>query len=574
MLELLRITNYAIIDQLEIELPQEFTVITGETGAGKSIMLGALRLLLGDRATAETLRTGAQRATIEGIFTNLPAGARQWLTEHAYDLEDPQEADTLTVRRDIMASGTSRNVINGNSATLAQLRELGEFLVDLHGQNDQARLNSPATQLALIDSFGDHAPLLEAYQAAYRAWQHAHQRYHGLTQNQFDAQKRKDFLQFQVEEIEQAELRLGEDAELEQELKRLANAQRLQETVSQLIDLLYEGENTDAPVNTQMATATRLLQDLAQMDDSQTALAEQAESLRYGVEDLTEKLRDYINDVVGDPERLSLVDDRLQLIRNLKRKYGSSIDLILETGAQLRRELDDIINHDEALEQATAALEATITDLRKRGDALTKARARAAGRFQEQVQVAIRELELPKAVLEVRLTPNVPEADAPAHEQEYSASGLDRCEFMVSLNAGEAPKPMRKTASGGELSRIILAMKSILAEKDEVPTLIFDEIDTGISGKAASRVGQKLLQLAATHQVLTITHLPQIAALGTHHLVVEKLTRDEKTATSVTPIDGARRTQTIATMISGHDTDEESLKFAETLLKRPVSAKK
>lgn len=554
MLNVLRITNFAIIEQVEVEFSPGLTVLTGETGAGKSIILGAFRLLLGGRATSDMVRTGAPRAGIEGLFSGLSSAGKTWLDENGFTADDPDDADSLIIRRDILAEGSSRNYINGRSASVSQLRDLGLLLVDMHGQNEHSRLYAPAAQLNLLDSFGAYDKLLAEYQATYNEWRQARDRYTALSTDQGDAQRRKDFLEFQVQEITQAELQPGEDVTLESERKRLANAERLREICFSVRHRLHEAEEGAATL--QLGLAARALQELAALDPSQDTLVTEAEAARFALEDLAEKVRDYEEQVVGDPQRLDDVENRLEVIRSLKRKYGGTLDEVIATGQQLAAELSDIINHDDALEEAAAALSVAEKKLTTSAERLTAARKKAAADFQKQVQAAMHDLELPKAQLKVDLQP----------AGNFTPAGMDNCEFLVSLNAGETPRPMRKIASGGEISRIMLSIKSILARRDQVPTLVFDEIDTGISGEAAARVGERLENLAASHQVMCITHLPQVAARGHLHLMVEKSTHGKRTATAVTPVSGEQRTLALARMLSGATINEESRRFAETLL--------
>ncbi len=591
MLEVLRITNYAIIDELEVEFSRGLTAITGETGAGKSIILGAFRILLGGRATSEVVRSGCQRAGIEGIFHQVSADAGAWLKHNDFYPDEPEEQDTLIVRRDILASGSSRNFINGRSANVTQLKELGTLLVDMHGQNDHTRLHSPVTQLLVLDSYGSYGKELKEYQSAYVEWKSARDRFESLSTDQGDAQRRRDFLEFQVDEITRAEPKPGEDEELDQERRRLVNAERLTEICGSVCDILYEGERSENPAGAQVAAASKLLQELATLDPAQESLAAEAESIRFALEDLSEKVRDYIDSVAGDPERLSQVDDRLELLKNLKRKYGSTLEEVIATGERLAAELNDIVNHDAALEEAQSRLMAAEKTAGAAAEKLTAARQKAARIFEKQVQSVMRELELPKAVLKIELTSGTSvetgaaagvaegavkgasegtvkdlSARADVSRRSFSPSGQDTIEFMVSLNAGESPKPMRKVASGGEISRIMLSIKSVLADRDNVPTLVFDEIDTGISGQAAARVGAQLEQLAASHQVMCITHLPQVAARGHLHLVVEKQTVKDRTVTAVQKVEGEERTLALARMLSGHEVDDTTRKFAEKLL--------
>jgi DNA repair protein RecN (Recombination protein N) len=564
MLEVLRISNFAIIEQVEVEFGPGLTAITGETGAGKSIVMDALRLILGDRATSEVVRTGASRSTIEGLF-RIRGKLKSWLEQAAF-CETGEEEDHVIVRREILASGTSRNFINNRSATLAQLRELGAQLVDLHGQNEHTALISQANQLQFLDDFGGYPAITESYQAAYQAYQNAVTALASLETGIFDAERRKSFLAFQVDEIQKADLKPGEDETLEIDKKRLASAERIASICQTACDLLYEGDQS--PAMTQLAAAAKSLLELGQLDPTQEPLAKEAESIRFAVVDLYEKIRDYVAAVQPDPQRLSFVEDRLQAIRDLKKKYGPTVAAILDVGSQMMAELELIENQDIELaklrqnvhDKALAAWEAA--------EKLSLKRRTAAQSFEKSVQKVMRELELPRAELRIKLDTIGGETSVTERAAKLTSRGADTVEFLITLNAGEELRPLRKVASGGEMSRIMLAIKSVAAGRDSVPTLIFDEIDTGISGQAATRVGDKLAELGQSHQVICITHLPQIAARGDKHFIVEKRTVKGRTFTEVHSVEGDARKTALAQMLAGTDVDEESQRFAEKLLEK------
>lgn len=555
MLELLRISNYAIIEELEAEFPAGMVTITGETGAGKSIILGALKLALGERATSEAVRTGARRASIEAVFSDLPAEATQWLEEAG--LLDEEAPGQVILRREIPASGSTRNFINSRSATAAQMRELGDMLVDLHGQNEHTSLYSAALQLRLLDSYGAHVAQLEAFRQAFASFRQTEQQLAALIRSSQDDERRKSFLEFQLEEITSASLVAGEDEQLEQERRRLQNAGRLGTACQSACDLLYEGEKTDSPASALISAAAKSLAEVASLDPSQEQLAADAESLRFTLEDLVSRIRDYAAGVAADPERLVWVDERLNTLRSLKRKYGASIPEILATAERITGELQQIENRDEEIAKTQARHEDLRHQLVATAQALTSARTKAAREFQSRVQTEMRELELAKAVFRI---------DFESTTADLGPEGGDRIEFVVALNPGEEARPLRKVASGGEISRIMLAIESVFAERDEIPTLVFDEVDVGISGEAAARVAEKLRGLSATHQVICITHLPQVAARGTSHLVVEKRFEGQRTQVTVRAIGGKDRTEALARMLSGRQPDEESRRYAEKLL--------
>ncbi|MBX7247240.1 MAG: DNA repair protein RecN [Candidatus Sumerlaeaceae bacterium] len=564
MLELLRIKNYAIIDDLEVELGSGLTVITGETGAGKSIVMGALKLALGERATAESIRSGEKRAFLEAVFGNVADGVQAWLAEAG--LDDPDNNANVSVRREIQAGGSSRSFINGRAATLVQVRQLGEWLVDIHSQNEHTTLFESATQLRLLDSFGGHAKELNAYKQAFEKFRVASASYVSLTQNQGDSERRRSFLDFQIKEIDAAKLSPGEEEPLETERRRLMNAERLGKACAAAADLIYEGEQTESPAGGLIAAAAKLLAEVASLDPSQQGLVTQAEELRFATEDLAARVRDYAEKVAADPQRLVEVEERLQTIRDLKRKYGGSIDEVLATLGRLTAELYTIENHGAALKAAEAAVSEAQAGMLKTARALSAVRQASASKFQKLVEKEMRELELPKAVFQTGLIGGVP--DSPAFKDSCGVTGADEIDFLIGLNPGEPARPLRKVASGGEISRIMLAIKSILADRDETPTLIFDEIDVGISGEAAARVGEKLRRLGRSHQVLCITHLPQIAAGGNQHLVVSKKTEKGRVRVTVSTLGQKERSEALAQMLSGREINAESRKFAEKLLEQ------
>ncbi len=571
MLETLTISNYAIIDQLRLELTAGLTAITGETGAGKSILLGALKLALGERAASEALRQGASRALVEAEFGELDGGTCTWLDENGL-LDDDQPSRAI-LRRELTAGGNSRSFINGRAVPLNQLREVGERLVDIHAQNEHTTLFSPGTQLSLLDSFGGHEDVLPQYRAAYKALTDVERRLVALSTDRAETERRKDFLRFQVEEIAKAALAEGEEETLEAERRRLVNAERLGAACATAADLLYEGERTENPAGSLIAAAAKALEEVAALDPAQEDLLARAGELRFAAEDLAARIRDYMATVSVDPERLAFVEERLHLIRALKRKYGASIAEILAMHDSLHSEYLSLQNRDEELARATEERVVAAHAALAAAAVLTARRRKAAQKFDRMVQAEMRELELQKAVFEVRVDPGPADAQrqgdgGPGETAVLGPDGADHVEFLVSTNPGEPPRPLRKVASGGEIARIMLAIKSVLSGRDGIPTLVFDEIDVGISGEAATRVGEKLSTLARSHQVLCITHLPQIAARGDSHLEVQKQVSQGRTRTAVRSIGECDRAEAVARMLSGRDVDKESLRFAQKLLDR------
>lgn len=570
MLEFLSIANYAIIEDLRLEPGPGFNTITGETGAGKSILLGALKLALGERASGDTLRRGAARANVEAVFRRPPAALLALLEETGLDGDDAE--DCVILRREITSAGVSRAFVNGRSATAAQLREVADLLIDIHSQNEHTTLHEPLTQLRLVDRFGEHETLLAAYRAAYDAMRAAHQRLAALDTDRDDAERRKGFLEFQIDEIRRVAPVGGEDEALDVERRRLQHAERIAEACAAVCDMLYEGEDTGNPAAALVDSARRRLEEVAALDPSQEELAARAGEVRFAVEDLAARVRDYAAGVAGDPARLAVVDERLHQLNDLKRKYGRTLADVLATLARLEEEHHRIEFHDEELAKARRDFADSAASALEAARALERKRRKTASAFEKRVMQEIRDLELPRARFVVELTSRADGLDAAvqpgAVADALGANGGDDIEFLVSTNAGEDPKPLRKVASGGEIARIMLAIKAVLAGRDEIPTLVFDEIDVGISGEAAARVGEKLRRLAESHQVLCITHLPQVAARGHDHWLVEKHVAQGRTSATATRLADDDRIHAIAEMLSGRKPDAAAIGYARELLAR------
>jgi DNA repair protein RecN (Recombination protein N) len=567
MLERLRIHDYAIIADIDAVFSGGLTTITGETGAGKSILLGALKLALGERASSDVIRAGASRALVEAEFRLSDPDTRRWLEESG--LADEDDRDRILVRREVTTSGSSRGFINGRSVTVAQLRDLGERLVSIHAQNEHTTLFVPAVQLRLLDSFGGHEKQLAAVERAHAGFRAALSKLQRLQNDDADMERRKAFLAFQVEELDRAALNPGEDEALETERRRLIHAEHLLAACASAADMLYEGERTESPAAVLLGGVAKVLSEVAALDPDQQALAAQAEELRFGVEDLAARIRQYMAGVTTDPARLSVVDERLDLIRGLKKKYGNTISDMLAMRDRLAAELDQCVRRDEALAAAQAETQTAAETLVAAAEMLRAARQQAAKAFQQQVEREMRPLEMPKAAFQVVLSPASQfdeSASVMGRAEAVTASGADCVEFLVALNPGEDARPLRRVASGGEIARIMLAIQSVLAGRDGIPTLIFDEIDIGISGEAAARVGDKLRRLARAHQVLCITHLPQVAACGDQHFRVMKSVSGGRTAVRLESLEGEMRAAAIAEMIAGKTANPDALRLAERLL--------
>ncbi|HEX6939797.1 MAG TPA: DNA repair protein RecN [Longimicrobiales bacterium] len=550
MLIELRIQNYAVIDRLAVRLEPGLNVLTGETGAGKSIIVGALSLLLGERASAEYVRAGADRATIEGVFdvTARPE-VLELLRGQGLDAED----GLVILRREVATEGRNRAWVNGSAATAGFLGELGRRLVDLHGQHEHQTLLRSEEQRAILDAFAGATELAGEVRTAHARLRRARLALEELDRRRREVAQRADFLRFQVEEIEKAKLKPDEEEQLEEEANRLEHSEELARLSGRLHHALYAAEDS---VTSTLGELRRVLDHLLRIDPTQQEAGDLLENAYYNIEELGRRMGEYAAMVEHDPARLDEIRRRQDLIFRLKTKYGPTLADVIEAGRRAREELDLIDRggfERRELEQEEAAAREALASLAGRLSAL---RRDAAARLASEVAAILPELGLAGGRFEVAL-------DALA---EIGADGAESVEFRVALNAGFEPRPLSRVASGGELSRIMLALKTILARVDHVPSLVFDEIDTGIGGQIGHRVGEKLRQVAAHHQVFVITHLAQIACRADHHLRVEKGERDGVAATVVTVLRDEERIRELARMLGGDPESAASLEHARELL--------
>lgn len=566
MLRRLHIVNYALIEDVEIEFGPRLNIITGETGAGKSILIGALGLLLGARAHPEMVRTGAERCLVEGIFDLSPQHACLPLLA---DMGIEAAEGELILRREVTAEGRGRSFANGVAVPVQALKQIGRLLVDLHGQHDHQSLLDTERHLDFLDGFDGATGLVEQTGEACRALAEAERTLEGLRARAKDLKERRDFQAFQAEEIRAADPKSGEDERLEQERSVLENAERLAEEASQLADLLYQAEDS---VVDRLGQVARLAEDIARMDASLAGKAEEIRSLLYGAEEVGRFFVSYAQGVEANPARLQEVEDRLALLSRLKKKYGGTLEEVIARRKALERDLalsgrldEELASAEQAVCQRRAAFSALCASLSAR-------RQEAAGRLEKAIEAALLDLGMARATFRVELS----RTESPAGPVEvegvrYEAGprGVDRAEFYLSTNPGEDIRPLAKVASGGEISRIMLAMKGVLAGTDSVQVLIFDEIDIGISGRIAEVVGRKLKSLSRTYQTISITHLPQIAKMADRHFSVYKETRRSRTVTRVRLLEGDARAQELAKLMGGLKVSRLTLKHAEEMLKTP-----
>jgi DNA repair protein RecN (Recombination protein N) len=546
MLLELHIENYAVIDRLRVRFHAGLNLLTGETGSGKSIVVDALALLFGDRASAEVVRSGADRARIGGIFE-----VREVPPELGIETEDGE----LLIEREVLSNGKSRAFVASRPVAASLLKDLGAALGEIHGQHDQGRFFEAASQLELLDAFAGNERLTAETAGLYRAWRDCGREIDELDRSEQEKLRLADLWNFQHKEIESAALKPGEDVELEDEKRVLQNVTRLQDAVNAAYSALAEG--AAAPIR----TAMKRLEEASRFD---AALMEPVELLRpadIAVDESTRILRDYLSRLEADPQRLDAIETRLAAIDKLKRKYGASVSEILAFAEDVRAKLDAIETAGER-RQALRKREADLAaEYERTATALTKRRTEAAQKLQKQVENELKSLAMERTVFRIQIS-----------EAAWSPSGRDAVRFLVSPNAGEEPKPLDRIASGGELSRIALAIKTCIAPAaSEGRTLVFDEVDAGVGGRAGEAVGRRLKTLAATHQVLCVTHLPQIACFADHHYSVEKRSVKGRTVAQLAELDSAGRTREIGRMLSGAELTEEALRHAEQLIRMGAS---
>ena len=549
MLSLLHIENIAVIESADISFDRGFNVLTGETGAGKSIVIDAISAILGERAYRDMIRTGAAKASVRAVFTDVP--------EYSWFLENGVEYDPETViQREIYLDGKNICRVNGSLVSVSILRKLGIQLINIHGQHDSASLFDEENHLAFLDAFADNRSLRESYSQAYQKVSELRREIDSLTMDESEKLRRMETLKYQIGEIEKAQLEPGEDEALEQRRKLLQNAEKLSSGLEEATQCLYGGEDTDGAAGL-LAQAEHALARLGRFSDSFQSIHDRVADLMYQVQDAAEEVRDTRDSLNYSADELEQIESRLDVIHKLRRKYGVTCEDILAYLEKAKRELDEIEFADDHLERLKGKLKKAEKTAWDQALALRKNRQEKAELLSQRILAELSQLDMPRVQFSCRF-----------QELELTPNGADGVAFYMSANAGEALKPMSKVASGGELARIMLAMKNVLAEKDQVNTLIFDEVDTGVSGRAAQKVAEKLRSVASHKQVLCVTHLPQLAALADTHLLIAKSERDGRTYTSVTPLDLEGRKRELARIIGGANITQTTLKSAEEMLRR------
>ena len=547
MLSLLHIENIAVIECADISFDRGFNVLTGETGAGKSIVIDAISAILGQRAYRDMIRTGTTKASVRAVFTDVPA--LSWFEENGVEYD----SETI-IQREIHFDGKNVCRVNGSLVTVSILNKLGIQLINIHGQHDSASLFDEDNHLQFLDDFARNEALRTAYSEKYGAVAKLRREIDRMSMDEGEKLRRMETLKYQIEEIEKANLTAGEDEELEARRKLLQNAEKIANGLNDAVENLYGSDDADGAA-AMLATAERALARVAKFSTQISELHEKVADLMYQVQDAAELARDVQYELSYSADELDQIESRLDIIHKLRRKYGTTCAEILEYLSKARQELDEIEFADDHIERLKKKLSKAEKEAWDAALALRKNRKETAEALSARILTELAQLDMPKVQFACQFT-----------ELELTSNGADAVAFYMSANVGEALKPMSKVASGGELARIMLAMKNVLAEQDKVNTLIFDEVDTGVSGRAAQKVAEKLKSVARTKQVLCVTHLPQLAAMGDTHLLIAKGERDGRTYTTVTPLDIEGRKRELARIIGGANITETTLKSAEEML--------
>lgn len=547
MLSLLHIENIAVIECADISFDCGFNVLTGETGAGKSIVIDAISAILGQRAYRDMIRTGMSRASVRGIFTDVPE--LPWFEENGV----PYDSETV-IQREVFLDGKNVCRVNGTLVTVSILNKLGIQLINIHGQHDSASLFDEANHLRYLDDFAYNGSVRADYEKAYAVVTDLQKQINRISMDESEKLRRMETLKYQIAEIEKAELEPGEDEALEERRKLLQNSERIANGLNDAVENLYGGDDSDGAAGL-LSAAERALARISKYSGSISELHEKVADLMYQVQDVAEISRDLRDELSYSADELEQIESRLDVIHRLRKKYGTTCEDILAYLENAKRELDEMEFADDHLERLKTKLKKAEKEAWDAAFVLRKNRHEAATQLSERILAELKQLDMPKVQFACRFT-----------ELDLTPNGADAAAFYMSANVGEALKPMNKVASGGELARIMLAMKNVLAEQDQVQTLIFDEVDTGVSGRAAQKVAEKLKSVARNKQVLCVTHLPQLAAMGDTHLLIAKGEREGRTYTTVTPLDLEGRKRELARIIGGANITETTLKSAEEML--------
>ncbi|WP_028596087.1 DNA repair protein RecN [Paenibacillus assamensis] len=565
MLVAMSIRNLAVIEHVQLQFHQGFHVLTGETGAGKSIIIDALGLIAGGRGSADFVRYGCERAEVEASF-DLPSDHPTWGIIEKLGIHASRE-EMLIIRRELTAQGKSNGRINGQMVNLSMLREVGDQLINIHGQHEHQSLLKVEKHIEWLDAFGGEplAQIKARYREQYRAYKALHREAEQLRQTSQETFRMLDLYRFQIEELSEAKLKLGEDETLADEKGKLANAEKLMDSVNRSYEHLYGQGAMDA-----VTLAVDKLEQIVHVDPEKfQPIVEHLQNAFYLLEDASFQLRDYREQIEFNPARLEQIEERLDLLTSLKRKYGSTVEDMMQYLEKITNEADKLENKDERLEKLDAELAKQLVLVVKEAKLLSEQRRILADQLTKRIEAELKHLHMERTRMGVRMERlqdnNGPEVDGIG--TRLTQHGWDDVEFLITPNPGEPLRPLHKIASGGELSRIMLALKAIFSELDRIPVLIFDEVDTGVSGRAAQAIAEKLVEVAANGQVFAITHLPQVACMADHQYYIEKQVENERTATKVTALNEDGRIQELARMLGGVEVTEKTIHHAQEMLK-------
>lgn len=561
MLSLLHIENIAIIEQADIVLQPGFTVLTGETGAGKSIIIDSIGAILGQRTSRELIRSGAKKGFVSAVFEDIPAALKRQLEELGLDTEDD---GTVRIQRELSAEGRSVCRVNMRPVSASVLKTLSPYLINIHGQHDGQKLMQEEYHIDFLDSFFEAETLLEQFRPMYAELHTLRSKIRELEKSGQQREQRIDMLRYQIDEIEAAQLQLGEEEMLTERRQFFENAGQLAYSLQAASKLLSGGEEEDDGAMDLLSRAADELADVAALSQDLNNLSQKAEEARYQVEDLAASVAMLAADVDFSPKERDAVEERLDVIYRLRRKYGATIEEVLSYHDKASKELGELENADDRKDEMMEKYHRTLTCAREIASELSKRRRQAAEELEAKIVAQLKDLDMPKVRISIQVS----------SQTKLNPHGMDEVRFLISTNPGEPVKPLSKIASGGELSRIMLAIKNVLTQTEDVGTLIFDEIDTGVSGRAAQKIALKLGEISHRKQTLCVTHLPQLAAMGDHHLLIKKSLSEEYTFTDVFSLTEEERVSELARMLSGDAITELSMQNAAELLERAAANKK
>ena len=563
MLKELRIKNYAIIDELSIDFKAGLNILTGETGAGKSIIIESLGLILGERASDESIRSGEDSASVEAVYDiSRVKNIKEKLSESGIETENNE----LIIRRQISRSGKNRSYINDSAVNLSLLKDIGDMLVDIHGQHEHQTLLHPENHSIVLDLFGNTLPLREKCRENYSNLQNLQREVNELINKERERVQKIDLLNFQKEEIDKAELKIGEDDDLKNEKNLLQNAERLHRYATESYEALY---STEGSVIEKLNSVITNITEINKIDSSAGKILDDGKEALFEIEDVASRIRDYTGKIEFNPDRLSEIDDRLAEITALKRKYGTNIEDVLTYRKKIDEDLEILSKSQERMDGLSAEIEKLKKEMEDVSMELAKEREKAADRFESMIEKELKELKMEKVRFKVNFSYEEDDTSFIKYKGKsvkLFPEGIGKIEFFFSPNIGEDLKPLSKIASGGELSRVMLSIKNILTNKDSIPVLIFDEVDAGIGGGVAEIVGEKLKKVSKGRQVFCITHLPQIASRADSHFLIAKKTSNNRTITSIKELKGEERVEEIARMAGGKVITDTARKHAEEMI--------